>query len=304
MERSDQPSDDFSRRYEPDVLGGVTAELARGTTAVAWIGNMPLPERSGLLEGLANYLTGENIRVIVVDDVDREPIGVRRFCELLAAAAPWDGRARDAAEHLAMTFTSARPGERGLALIVENADTLSTETLAFAERLATASGAQALPVQILLVGSHILESRLPEAGSFVVKKLAHVAAAPARSTLGRGRGKWTGRGLAAAGCLAALILFLAAASGDREREQVSAETTAAVAAVLPARAAELGAFYAGLPTRAIGMTKRLFDNADTATLDEQLELEAQLQAVATQTDDFREGVTAFLEKRPPTFTGT
>ena len=74
--------------------------------------------------------------------------------------------------------------------------------------------------------------------------------------------------------------------------------------VLPARAAELGAFYAGLPTRAIGMTKRLFDNADTATLDEQLELEAQLQAVATQTDDFREGVTAFLEKRPPTFTGT
>ena len=52
---------------------------------------------------------------------------------------------------------------------------------------------------------------------------------------------------------------------------------------------------------AIGMTKRLFDNAQTATLDEQLELEAQLQAAATQTDDFREGVTAFLEKRPPQF---
>ena len=31
------------------------------------------------------------------------------------------------------------------------------------------------------------------------------------------------------------------------------------------------------------MTKRLFDNADTATLDEQLELEAQLQSVAAQT---------------------
>jgi 2-(1,2-epoxy-1,2-dihydrophenyl)acetyl-CoA isomerase len=72
---------------------------------------------------------------------------------------------------------------------------------------------------------------------------------------------------------------------------------------LAARAAELAAFYAALPTRAIGMTKRLFDNADTASLDEQLELEAQLQSVAAQTDDFREGVTAFLEKRPPSFSG-
>jgi 2-(1,2-epoxy-1,2-dihydrophenyl)acetyl-CoA isomerase len=72
---------------------------------------------------------------------------------------------------------------------------------------------------------------------------------------------------------------------------------------LPARAAELASFYAGLPTRAIGMTKRLLDHADTATLEEQLEHEAQLQAAATQTDDFREGVAAFLEKREPRFSG-
>jgi 2-(1,2-epoxy-1,2-dihydrophenyl)acetyl-CoA isomerase len=72
---------------------------------------------------------------------------------------------------------------------------------------------------------------------------------------------------------------------------------------LPARAAELAAFYAALPTRAIGMTKRLFDHADTATLEEQLEMEAQLQAVAAEGEDFREGVAAFLEKREPRFTG-
>ena len=72
---------------------------------------------------------------------------------------------------------------------------------------------------------------------------------------------------------------------------------------LPARAAELASFYAARPTYGIGMTKRLFDHADTATLEEQLEREAQLQAAATQTDDFREGVAAFLEKREARFSG-
>jgi len=72
---------------------------------------------------------------------------------------------------------------------------------------------------------------------------------------------------------------------------------------LPDRAASVAAELAALPTRAIGMTKRLLDRAGSGTLEEQLELEAQLQAAAAGSEDFNEGVAAFLEKREPRFTG-
>jgi 2-(1,2-epoxy-1,2-dihydrophenyl)acetyl-CoA isomerase len=72
---------------------------------------------------------------------------------------------------------------------------------------------------------------------------------------------------------------------------------------LAARAAELAATYAAMPTRGIGMTKRLLDRAPRVTLEEQLEWEAQLQTAATRTEDFAEGVAAFLEKREPRFRG-
>jgi 2-(1,2-epoxy-1,2-dihydrophenyl)acetyl-CoA isomerase len=70
-----------------------------------------------------------------------------------------------------------------------------------------------------------------------------------------------------------------------------------------ARIAEVAAEWAARPTLAIGRTKQLFEHAFAAELDAQLALEARLQQESVGTADFAEGVNAFLEKRPPEFTG-
>jgi len=72
---------------------------------------------------------------------------------------------------------------------------------------------------------------------------------------------------------------------------------------LVTEAMKLANKLAELPPRAIGLTKRAMNAAWSNDLETQLEYEAQLQTTAGQTKDHREGVTAFLEKRAPKFTG-
>lgn len=72
---------------------------------------------------------------------------------------------------------------------------------------------------------------------------------------------------------------------------------------LAAAAADLAGEISRGPTRALGLTKRAFNRAHLAQLEAVLQYEAHLQEVAGKTEDHREGVAAFLEKRPPAYQG-
>ncbi|WP_115462222.1 enoyl-CoA hydratase-related protein [Winogradskyella aurantiaca] len=58
-----------------------------------------------------------------------------------------------------------------------------------------------------------------------------------------------------------------------------------------------------MPTKALGMIKELFNASMSNSLEEQLAMESEYQIEAAQTDDYAEGVAAFIEKRQPNFKG-
>ncbi len=60
---------------------------------------------------------------------------------------------------------------------------------------------------------------------------------------------------------------------------------------------------ANMPTKALGLTKRLLNNSMQNSLEEQLNMESKLQIEAAQSEDYAEGVDAFVNKRKPNFKG-
>jgi 2-(1,2-epoxy-1,2-dihydrophenyl)acetyl-CoA isomerase len=75
------------------------------------------------------------------------------------------------------------------------------------------------------------------------------------------------------------------------------------AAALLDAAAALATTLAAQPTRGLGLIKRALNASLGNSLDAQLQVEEELQRAAGRTEDFREGVKAFLEKRKARFVG-
>ena len=66
---------------------------------------------------------------------------------------------------------------------------------------------------------------------------------------------------------------------------------------------KLAVKLANMPTKALGLIKELFNQSMTNNLDQQLALESKYQIEAAQSEDYAEGVAAFIEKRKPEFKG-
>ena len=72
---------------------------------------------------------------------------------------------------------------------------------------------------------------------------------------------------------------------------------------LEAETMTLAKKFAHAPTKSIGLIKRILNKALSSDLDSILDYEAYVQQIASESEDHREGVAAFLEKRPADFKG-
>ena len=99
------------------------------------------------------------------------------------------------------------------------------------------------------------------------------------------------------------LALLAESIGAEQAEQWGLIWKAVDDARLSAEAGALARRLASGPTKGYGLLKKAMNATSGNSLDAQLDLERDLQREAGFSDDYREGVSAFKEKREPRFTG-
>jgi 2-(1,2-epoxy-1,2-dihydrophenyl)acetyl-CoA isomerase len=102
---------------------------------------------------------------------------------------------------------------------------------------------------------------------------------------------------------AAELALIAAPLSARDAERLGLVARVVPLESVVVEAQAVAADIAAMAPQAVALTKRALEASWTAGLEEQLELEAELQGIAGATADHAEGLAAFIEKRPPRFTG-
>src|SRR5262245_55726026 len=100
------------------------------------------------------------------------------------------------------------------------------------------------------------------------------------------------------------LAFFADMIDAKEAESIGLVSKVVSAGELDAVADEWGRRLATGPTLALGLSKRLLDASSSVTLAQALEDEARCQHVTYTSQDMREGIAAFLERREPRFSGS
>jgi len=102
---------------------------------------------------------------------------------------------------------------------------------------------------------------------------------------------------------AAAIMMTADPISAKEAEKIGMIYRSFADDTFEAESWKLVSKLANMPTKGLALTKKLLNLSHKNNLDEQLTIEEEFQKIAAETEDFNEGVNAFLEKRKPNFKG-